>query len=106
MAQVQKYLTWEQTEYPIQWDNNPYTWDQVFVLIEVADFVAQGGGGYYDAYKHLHPAKKTALIAVIAKVKGVELTESRYKREGVSVIAQDIELAIKQVLNVTVTKIE
>ena len=106
MAQVKKYLTWEQTEYPIQWDNNPYTWDEVFVLIEIAQAV--GGGGYtpHDAYKHLDEKKKKVLIKVIARVKGEEFSEEKYKQDGIEVTAEDIELVLKEVLNIQVKNIK
>lgn len=107
MAQVKKYLTWEQTEYPIQWDNNPYTWDEVFVLIEILEGV-QGGGhkDYHDAYKHLKPEKKKVVIKLIAKVKGQEFVEEKYKQEDIKVTAEDIELIMKEVLNIQVNKVE
>jgi hypothetical protein len=107
MAQVKKYLTWEQTEYPIQWDNNPYTWDEVFVLIEVADAIG-GGGGYtpHDAYKHLEEKKKKVVIKLIAKVKGVEYNEEKFKQDDIKVTAEDIELVLKEVLHIQVNKVE
>ena len=105
MTQTKKYLTWDQTEYPIQWDNNPYTWDEVFVLIEVLETV-QGGGGYHDAYKHLEPEKKKTLIKLIAKVKGEKFEEEKYKQNKISVKVEDIELVIKEVLKIEVKKVE
>tara|TARA_R110000868_G_scaffold224494_1_gene476626 strand:- start:958 stop:1275 length:318 start_codon:yes stop_codon:yes gene_type:complete len=105
MAQVKKYLTWEQTEYPIQWDNNPYTWDEVFVLIEIAEAIGSGGGYTpHDAYKHLEERKKKILIKVIAKVKGEEFKEEKYKQGEITVTAEDIELVLKEVLNVQMKK--
>lgn len=107
MAQVKKYLTWEQTEYPIQWDNNPYVWEEVFVLIEVLEGVRSGGHkDYHDAYKHLKPEKQKVLIKLVAKVKGEEFSEEKYKQEGIKVTAEDIELVMKEVLNIQVNKVE
>ena len=105
MAQVKKYLTWDQTEYPIQWDNNPYTWEEVFVLIEVAQAIS-GGHLPHDAYKHLEQEKKKVLIKVIAKVKGEEFSEEKYKQDNISVTAEDIELVLKEVLHIQVNKVE
>jgi len=104
MAQVKQYLTWEQTQYPIQWDNNPYTWDEVFVLIEVLEQI-QGGGGYYEphnAYKHLEEKKKKVLIKLIATVKGEEYKEEKYKQQDIVITAEDIQLIAKKVLNIDV----
>lgn len=113
MAQVKKYLTWEQTEYPIRWDDakNPqgvlYTWEEVFVLIEVLEGV--GGGGhkdYHDAYKHLKPEKKRVLIKLVARIKGEDYKEEKYKQEGIEVSAEDIELVLKEVLNVQIKAVK
>lgn len=107
MTQVKQYLTWEQTTYPIQWDNNPYTWDEVFVLIEVLEGVKGGGHkDYHDAYKHLKPEKKKVLIKLVAKIKGEEYKEEKYKQEEIKITAEDIELAINEVLNIQVKKVE
>lgn len=108
MTQVKKYLTWDQTEYPIQWDNNPYTWEEVFVLIEILESVGGGGGhrDYHDAYKHLKPEKKKVLIKLIAKVKGEDYTSEKYKQEDVKVTATDIDLVIQEVLNIKINKIQ
>lgn len=107
MAQVKQYLTWEQTEHPIQWDDNPYIWEDVFVLIEILEGVRSGGHkDYHDAYKHLKPEKKKVLIKLVAKVKGEEFSEEKYKQEDISVTAADIELVLKEVLNIHVNKVE
>lgn len=106
MTQVKQYLTWEQTEYPIQWDNNPYTWDEVFVLIEVAQTVRVSGHTPHDAYKHLEEKKKKVVIKLIAKVKGVEYKEEKFKQDDVKVTAEDIELVLKEVLHIQVNKVE
>lgn len=105
MTQTKQYLTWEQTQYPIQWDNNPYTWEEVFVLIEIAEQIG-GGGNYQDVYKHLEPKKKKVLIKLIAKVKGEEFVEEKYKQEDINVTAQDIELVLKEVLHIQINKLD
>ncbi len=104
MTQVKQYLTWDQTTYPIQWDNNPYTWDEVFVLIEVAQ--AGGGGNYGQAYQRLEKKKKKTLIKLIARVRGEEFEEEKYKQEDITVIAKDIEIVINEVLLKKVQKID
>lgn len=112
MTQVKKYLTWEQTEYPIQWDDarNPqgilYTWEEVFVLIEVLEGVKSGGHkDYHDAYKHLKPEKKEVIIKLIARVKGEDFKEEKARQKGIKVTAEDIELVLQEVLHIQVNKI-
>jgi len=107
MTQVKQYLTWDQVEYPIQWDNNPYTWDEVFILIEVLEGVRSGGHkDYHDAYKHLKPEKKRVLIKLVARIKGEDYKVEKYKQEDVKVTAEDIELVLKEVLQIQVNKVE
>ncbi len=106
MAQVKQYLTWDQTQYPIQWDNNPYTWDEVFVLIEVLEQVVSGGHTPHDAYHKLEPKKKKILIKLIATVKGEDYKSEKYKQENINLTVEDIQLVAKQVLNVKVDKLD
>lgn len=105
MTQVKQYLTWDQTEYQIQWDNNPYTWDEVFILLEILE-QAGGGGGYGGAYLKLEKDKKKKLIKLIARVKGEEFEEEKYVNEDVNVIARDIEIIINEVFKTNVKKID
>lgn len=98
MSTIKKYLEWEQTEYQIQWDNNPYTWDDVAVLIEVLDQI--GIGGPIEAYKKLDKEKKKRLITLIANVRGEEFKEEKYVQEDIDVIVKDIEIVAKEVLGI------
>jgi len=96
-----QYLTWDQTQYPIQWDNNPYTWDEVFILIEIAQ--ALGSGIDFDQiYGGLDKKKKKKLIKLVARINGEKYEESKYKQEDIKVIAKGVKIAIKEVLNIDV----
>lgn len=105
MAQVKQYLTWEQTQYPIRWDSNPYKWDEVFVLIGLLQG-AGGHGDYHNAYKHLEQEDKKVLIKLIAKVKGEDHKSEKYKQENIRITAEDIQLVVQEVLNIKLNKIE
>lgn len=96
-----QYLTWDQTDYPIQWDNNPYTWEEVFILVEIAQLI-KDGGGFDDIYGGLDKEKKKKLIKLVAKVNGKNFEESKYKKENIKVIAKGVKLAIKEVLNIDI----
>jgi hypothetical protein len=96
-----QYLTWDQTNYPIQWDNNPYTWDEVFILIEIAQAI-DGGGDFGNIYGELDKTKKKKLIKLVAKINGEKFEESKYKKEDIKVIAKGVKLAIKEVLNIDI----
>lgn len=105
MTQVKQYLTWEQTQYPIQWDQNPYEWEDVFVLIEIAEGIA-GGHRHVDAYKHLDKEKRKRVIKLIATVKGQEYSEEKFVQDDIKVTADDIELVLKEVLSIKVSKVD
>lgn len=99
MPTTKQYLNWEQTEYNIQWNNNPYTWDEVFVLIEILEELG-GLGGPEVGYQKLDQEKKKKLITLIAKVRGEEFKEEAYKNENIKVIAEDIKIVAKEVLGI------
>ena len=95
---TKKYLEWDQTEYPIQWDNNPYLWEDVAILLEVLEGV--GTVGPIETYKKLDEKKKKRLITLIAKVRGEEFKEEKYVQEDIDVIIKDIEIVTKEVLGI------
>lgn len=105
MSQQKIYLTWEQTQYPIQWDQNPYKWEDVFVLLEILEAVG-GGHGHLDAYRKLDKEKRKKVIKLIATVKGEEYKEEKFVQEDLKVAVEDIELVLKEVLNVKVSKVD
>jgi len=96
-----QYLTWEQSDYPIQWDNNPYTWDEVFILIEIAQAL-NGGGDFDTIYGGLDKKKKKKLIKLVARINGEKFEESKYKNEDIKVIAKGVKVAIKEILNIDI----
>lgn len=95
------YLTWDQVRYPIQWDSNPYTWDEVFVLIEIAESIGNGGD-FPDIYGGLDKKKKKILIKLVARINGEDYKEEKYKREDIKVIAKGVKVAIKEALNIDI----
>lgn len=100
-APTKEYLTWDQTKYPIQWNNNPYTWDEVFILIGIVQAI-QDGSGFDYVYGGLDKKKKKKLIKLIARINGEKFEESKYKNEDIKVIAKGVKIAIKEVLNIDV----
>ena len=98
--QIKKYLTWDQIEYLIQWDSNPYLWEEVYVLIEVIEEAGGEGGPIGPAYEKLPEEKKKKLIKLILKVKEETIEEEKYKQNDIKVIAKDIQLVAKKLLGV------
>jgi hypothetical protein len=85
----------------IQWDNNPYTWDEVFILVQVEQALSSGvpGDTLWDS---LDEKKKRKLIRLILKVKKETITEEKYASQGINVILKDIRFAIKELLKIEV----
>lgn len=96
-----QFLTWDQTTYPVQWDNNPYTWDDYALVLELAK---AGGGGYDAAYKAMPEDKKTKVIKLIAKVRNEEIEIEKYKKQDIKVIAKDIEITVNQMMSIFIKK--
>lgn len=77
------------------WDNNPYTWDEVELVKELA----RGGGSYQETFKD--EKKKKKFIKLLCKVQGKEYKETR-EVKNIKVKAKDVELVIKEVLNIDI----
>ena len=101
MQYKKQYLTWDQTQYQIQWDNNPYTWDEVFILIQIAEEIS-GGKIFDDVYGGLDKEKKKKLIKMVARINGEDYKEEKYKQENIKVIAKGVKIAIKEALNIDI----
>lgn len=101
MAEKQ-FIAWDDSNF--NWENNPYTWDEVFILIEIAEAI-NGGGSFEDVYQQLPEEKKKKLIKLVARVNGKTYEEEKYKQPNIKVIAKSVKVMIKEVLNIDV-KIE
>jgi len=84
---------WDTANFP--WNNNPYTWDEV----ELVEELARGGGSYQETFKD--EEKKKKFIKLLCKVQGKEYKETREVKK-VKVKAKDVELVIKEVLNIDI----
>lgn len=100
-----QFLTWDQTTYPVQWDNNPYTWDDYALILEfVQESPGVGGGVYHATYKAMPEDKKTKVIALIAKVSGKKINIKKYKKQNIKIIAKDIEITVNQMMSIFIQK--
>ena len=74
----------------ILWNNNPYTWDEVQLIIEVA------GDEDWDQWEK---KKKQRLVKLILKIHGNTITESKRREiKQYKIKAKDIRIAVKEVL--------
>ena len=78
-----------------QWNNNPYTWDDVALVQEVV----QAGSSYQEVFKDT--TKKKKFIKLICKVEGVEYKETKeIKKRQIRIT--DVALVAKEVLGVDI----
>ena len=76
----------------IIWNNNPYTWDEVQLIIELI-----AGDEDWDQWEK---KKKQRLVKLILKIHGNTITESKRREiKQYKIKAKDIKIAIKEVLN-------
>ena len=104
-----KWLKWE--ELTINWENVEFTWDEIFILLEVAKL--RGGGGYaFKDYIDGNPwtkinekigtEKTKTLIKVFCRVNNIEYEESRTPREDIKVSINEFERFVKEAVSVKV----
>ena len=86
----------------VVWGNNPFTWGDVALAIEVAD-VIDGKGTYSrrereDRLNGLDKNKKKRLIRLICRVKGEKVYDEEKEVGEVDIKLEDAELVVNEVL--------
>ena len=89
------HLTWGQSQYPINWSNNPYIWNDVSIVIEAA--TSAGSGGFSDWQKK-NTDKKKILIKLLCTIDGEKYTQEKYKSDDIELTISDIELLNEKIL--------
>ena len=93
-------ITWNEANF--NWDNNPHTWDEVLLVIEVVK--ALGGGGVIEEdmpWTQFDDEKKKRLIKLICKVQGKTIREEK-KIQNYKIKISDIKLLAEKVLGIEV----
>ena len=89
-------FAWNTNPFPNQ-SKNPFTWNDVALLIEI---VLGGPGGAEEVLKD--KKKKKRFITLWCKVKGYDETKETKEVKDVVITAKDVELVIKEVLGINV----
>jgi len=99
-------LKWDNVQFRdaiSKWDDSPYKWDDIFLLLEL---ISDGASAPEIAglIEDLPVEKKDRFIKLVCKVKGIE-TYSGQKtvKENIKVTAEDVELVVKEVLGIDLT---
>lgn len=92
-------ITWNGANF--NWDNNPHTWDEVLLVIEVVK--ALGGGGVIeeDMPWIKNQDTKKHLVKLICKVQGKTIREEK-KIQNYKIKISDIKLLAEKVLGIEV----
>ena len=92
-------ITWNGANF--NWDNNPHTWDEVLLVIEVVK--ALGGGGVIeeDMPWIKNQDTKKRLVKLICKVQGKTIKEEK-EIQDYKIKISDIKLLAEKVLGIEV----
>jgi hypothetical protein len=92
-------ITWNEANF--KWNDNPHTWDEVLLVIEVVE--ALGGGGVIedDMPWMKNQDKKKRLIKLICKVQGKTIKEEK-EIQDYKIKISDIKLLAEKVLGIEV----
>lgn len=99
MAETKVLRKWEECNF--KWEDNTFTWDDIFFLVELAQLIRNAGDAE-QVTGTLSNEKKKRLIKLIAHVKGEEFNESKYKNENIKINVQDVNLVLKEILNIEI----
>ena len=81
------------------WGDNPYTWDDVSFVIEIADGLGTGGRRAREARLHkFDKDTKKRLIHLICRVKGEKVYDEEKEVGDIQIKLEDADLVIKEVL--------
>ena len=89
-------FAWNTNPFPNQ-SRNPFTWNDVALLIEI---ISGGPGGAEEVLKD--KKKKKRFITLWCKVKGYDETKQTKEVKDVVITAKDVEMVIKEVLGINV----
>lgn len=102
-------LNWE--DFDLDWDNNPYNWDEVCVAIDVVSSVVSGGGvvhdNWQDRYNQLSDDTKSQFIKLIVKVRNQKSgiysipyeSEIDTEKDHQEITIEDVQIISKEILN-------
>lgn len=94
MAQTITKIKWNEADF--LWNSNPYTWNEVQLVQEIADEI-DGDGSVARVVDELPEKKKEKLIHLIMRRKGIKVYDKTKTVKDVDIKVEDVELLIKEV---------
>ena len=98
-------IKWEDAN--IKWNDNPYTWDEVALVVEAVEVVEAISGPPGEGDDFIHPffdkdsEKKKKLVKLICKVQGKTIKKEK-EIEDFKITVKDIQLLAEEVLGINV----
>jgi hypothetical protein len=96
-------IKWEDANF--KWNDNPYTWDEVALVVEAIEAIS-GPPGEGDDFIHpffdKDPEKKDKLVKLICKVQGKTIKKEKEIKDY-KITVKDIQLLTEEVLGINVT---
>ena len=92
-------IKWENADF--KWNSNPFTWDEVALVIEVISGPPGEGDDYVHPFFDKDPEKKKKLIKLICKVQGKTIEKNKEIKEY-KITVKDIQLLAEKVLGINV----
>tara|TARA_R110000868_G_scaffold1201_2_gene9167 strand:+ start:961 stop:1278 length:318 start_codon:yes stop_codon:yes gene_type:complete len=87
-------FSWNSNPFGAQQSTNPFTWDDVALITEIAQALG-GGGNYQQIFKD--PKKKKHFIKLLCKVQGKEYEETK-ETTNYKIVISDVSLVVSEVL--------
>ena len=86
----------------IEWNDNPYTWGDVALAIEIADAI-DGVGGYKKRKERLDNIfkdedKKKRFIHLVCRIKGEKVYDDKVEVKDIDVKVEDAELVVETIV--------
>ena len=94
MAQTITKIKWNEADF--LWNSNPYTWNEVQLVQEIADQI-DGDGSVARVVDELPEKKKEKLIHLIMRRKGIKVYDKTKTVKDVDIKVEDVELLIREV---------
>jgi hypothetical protein len=87
----------------VQWNDNPFTWGDVALAVEIAEVIADDGVGYTRRKKRLDDLfkdedKKKRFIHLICRIKGEKVYDDKVEVKDVDVKVEDAELVVETIV--------
>ena len=85
----------------VQWNDNPFTWGDVALAVEIADAI--DGVGYTKRKKRLDDLfkdeeKKKRFIHLICRIKGEKVYDDEVEVKDIDVKVEDAELVVETIV--------